>query len=524
MPGAEMRDSLRRLASDDGVSRRMGAGKTRRVRVELLDGSQLDLEIDGFVRNPSPNLFRLSVLSKKSCMYLLNHMGGGRAYATYASGPAFTTAFCIVWTCTLPESTPPRDTNATFDRYQSEVAFHRAYSQRLRSAQTQLARTVHNNARNSAAVKLVTKVSQWRKFGTRERRRKGRGMSNLRITLIAGNSERQSFRKARGGDLLDSVCDALDLLEKDYFGLLHAERGDPRVWIDLGKRLSKTFKNEPWEVQFAVKFYPPEPADLKEDITRYQLQLAIRRDLLQGRPSLSNLCGRLVLGYRFPVTNTPSCSVVSSGATPLVDVGDIRREAVGGRRRRRRLAPPLSVVEQMCRRRLTCSPITYALLGSYILQAELGDYGDADIHGGLLAEKHVAPLNVLTPELEEKIMDLYKNHRGQTPATAELNYLDNAKKLPMYGAELHCVRDSEDIDLVLGICASGVSVCRDGLMMNKFPWAKIIKISYNKRVYTLRLRASEFDEFETLLSFKLPSTRASKKLWKCSVEQHMFFR
>ncbi|GBP89164.1 hypothetical protein EVAR_70207_1 [Eumeta japonica] len=31
----------------------------------------------------------------------------------------------------------------------------------------------------------------------------------------------------------------------------------------------------------------------------------------------------------------------SGGATPLVDVGDIRREAVDGRRRRRRLAPPL---------------------------------------------------------------------------------------------------------------------------------------------------------------------------------------
>ncbi|GBP53335.1 hypothetical protein EVAR_46592_1 [Eumeta japonica] len=35
--------------------------------------------------------------------------------------------------------------------------------------------------------------------------------------------------------------------------------------------------------------------------------------------------------------------VSSGGATPLVDVGDIRREAVGGRRRRRRLAPPLGV-------------------------------------------------------------------------------------------------------------------------------------------------------------------------------------
>ncbi|GBP74575.1 hypothetical protein EVAR_39978_1 [Eumeta japonica] len=39
----------------------------------------------------------------------------------------------------------------------------------------------------------------------------------------------------------------------------------------------------------------------------------------------------------------PPASLGSGGATPLVDVGDIRREAVGGRRRRRRLAPPLSI-------------------------------------------------------------------------------------------------------------------------------------------------------------------------------------
>ncbi|GBP49761.1 hypothetical protein EVAR_81380_1 [Eumeta japonica] len=47
------------------------------------------------------------------------------------------------------------------------------------------------NARNFAAVKLVTKASQWREIGTR--RRRGRGVIQLRITSFAGNSERQSF-------------------------------------------------------------------------------------------------------------------------------------------------------------------------------------------------------------------------------------------------------------------------------------------------------------------------------------------
>ncbi|XP_048000877.1 protein 4.1 homolog isoform X2 [Leguminivora glycinivorella] len=263
-------------------------------------------------------------------------------------------------------------------------------------------------------------------------------------------------RKAKGGDLLDRICDELQLTERDYFGLLHAQRGDPRTWVDLGKRLSKTFKNEPWDMRFAVKFYPPEPSELNDDETRNQLALAVRRDLMEGR--------------------------------------------------------------------LSCSMITHALLASYVLQAELGDYEPGHVAPPVIAAHSAAPPSVRTEELDDHIKELYMKHKGQTPAEAELCYLENAKKLPLYGAELHCVRDSEDVDLVLAVSAGGIAVYREGVLMNRFPWAKISKISYNKRVYTLRLRASEFDQFETHLGFKLVSTRAGKKLWRCSVEHHMFFR
>ncbi|KAJ0171266.1 hypothetical protein K1T71_012816 [Dendrolimus kikuchii] len=279
----------------------------------------------------------------------------------------------------------------------------------------------------------------------------------VRVELLDGEHITIDIeRKARGSDLLDKVCDDLDVLEKDFFGLLYMQRGDPRVWVDLNRRLSKTFRNEPWDVRFAVKYYPPEPSDLKDDVTRYQLGLAVRRDLVEGR--------------------------------------------------------------------LSCSTITYALLASYILQAELGDHDECNLKTSILAKYRAAPLEALTPDLEAKIEELYKRHRGQTPAEAELNYLENAKRLPLYGAEVHTVRDCDEVDLQLAICCNGICVYRDGLQMNRFPWAKIIKICYNKRVYTLKLRASEFDEYETHLSFRLPSTRACKKLWRCSVEHHIFFR
>ncbi|KAH9629981.1 hypothetical protein HF086_017496, partial [Spodoptera exigua] len=104
-----------------------------------------------------------------------------------------------------------------------------------------------------------------------ERRGRIAGTRRVRVELmLAEHITIDVDRKARGSDLLDKICDSLDLVERDYFGLLYTQRGDPRVWVDLNRRLSKTFKNEPWDVRFAVKFYPPEPSELKDDATRGQ--------------------------------------------------------------------------------------------------------------------------------------------------------------------------------------------------------------------------------------------------------------
>jgi band 4.1-like protein 1/2/3 len=112
--------------------------------------------------------------------------------------------------------------------------------------------------------------------------------------------------------------------------------------------------------------------------------------------------------------------------------------------------------------RLPCSFVTHALLGSYLVQAELGDYDPVD-HGATgteyLRELRLAPNQ--TPELEEKVSELHKTHKAQTPEEAELHYLENAKKLAMYGVDLHQARDSEGVEILLGVCASGLLVYKD---------------------------------------------------------------
>lgn len=88
-----------------------------------------------------------------------------------------------------------------------------------------------------------------------------------------------------GQVLLDHVCKALDLMEKDYFGLRYVDNTKQRHWLDTKKEISKQLKDirQPFMFFFRVKFYPTDPTKVKEDITRYQIYLQLKRDILHGR-------------------------------------------------------------------------------------------------------------------------------------------------------------------------------------------------------------------------------------------------
>ena len=60
--------------------------------------------------------------------------------------------------------------------------------------------------------------------------------------------------------------------------------------------------------------------------------------------------------------------------------------------------------------RLPCSFVTHALLGSYLVQSELGDY-DVDEHDSTsyLKDFQFAPNQ--QPNLVEKVMELHKTHK-----------------------------------------------------------------------------------------------------------------
>ncbi|XP_042741154.1 protein 4.1 isoform X8 [Lagopus leucura] len=261
-------------------------------------------------------------------------------------------------------------------------------------------------------------------------------------------------KHAKGQDLLKKVCDHLNLLEEDYFGLAIWDMPTSRTWLDPTKEIKKQVHGGPWDFTFNVKFYPPDPAQLTEDITRYYLCLQLRQDIISGR--------------------------------------------------------------------LPCSFATLALLGSYTVQSELGDY-DPDLHStDYITEFKLAPNQ--TKELEEKVVELHKTYRSMTPAQADLEFLENAKKLSMYGVDLHHAKDLEGVDITLGVCSSGLLVYKDKLRINRFPWPKVLKISYKRSSFFIKIRPGEQEQYESTIGFKLPSYRAAKKLWKVCVEHHTFFR
>lgn len=123
---------------------------------------------------------------------------------------------------------------------------------------------------------------------------------------------------------------------------------------------------------------------------------------------------------------------------------------------------------------------------STFLSAELGDYNPTENSSGYLSN-----LQLLSEQNEEKeirICELHKLHRGQLPADAEYNYLEHAKRLDMYGIDLHKATDSSNKDLQLGVTSIGLLVFQNNIRVNTFSWSKMVKVSFKRKDFFIQLR------------------------------------
>lgn len=168
----------------------------------------------------------------------------------------------------------------------------------------------------------------------------------------------------------------------------------------------------------------------------------------------------------------------------------------------------------------TCSAI---LLASYILQSEVGDYKHE-----LLEENYASNFKLLpnqNDDIKKKVIELHKQHKSLSPADAEYQFLEHAaKKLECYGVDLYEARDISKTNVQIGVSSNGIVIFRDNKRTNQFSWAKITKIMFKKKIFSIELRRDEGEICDNFIEYNLLTNQACKSFWEECVAQHSFFR
>ncbi|KAF6209442.1 hypothetical protein GE061_015189 [Apolygus lucorum] len=291
-----------------------------------------------------------------------------------------------------------------------------------------------------------------------------RRLKTLSVTVVFLDDTKQLFqleKRAKGQALLELVFTHLELTEKHYFGLQFSDNGAP-------------------------------PNLANTDLMRWLDPTKPVKKQMRGP-------GYFYLRVKFYVSDP---SKLQEEYTRYHFYLQIRKDILSGK--------------------LLVPPSTACLLASYTVQSELGDY-HPDEHG----PKYLVGMALMpgqTEEIEKKISELHKLHKGQTPADAEFNFLDHAKRLDMYGVDLHRARDSSGKELQLGVTSNGLVIFQNGTKINSFSWGKIVKISFKRKQFFIQLKREQGESYDTLLGFNIVTYRSCKVLWKSCIEHHTFFR
>ncbi|KAF6216936.1 hypothetical protein GE061_001287 [Apolygus lucorum] len=275
---------------------------------------------------------------------------------------------------------------------------------------------------------------------------------SVRLLDDAEILECQFSASDKGSNLLDHICEQLNLVEKDYFGLRYVDNARQRHWLDLSKPVMRQIKDmDPILFNFRVKFYPPDPFKLKEDITRYHIFLQLKRDLVHGR--------------------------------------------------------------------LYCTQHESSYLAALIIQAEFGDY-DPDVH----SDNYVAAIKLLlkqTQQIEEKIMEIHQEElKAMEPPAAENTFLKKAVTLDTYGIDPHPVKDHKGNQLYLGINYQGILTFQGIFKLHHFRWPEVNKLKFEGKMFIIHLI---YREKKHTVGFKCPTVSACRHVWRCAIEQMLFF-
>ncbi|VDD76885.1 unnamed protein product [Mesocestoides corti] len=185
----------------------------------------------------------------------------------------------------------------------------------------------------------------------------------------------------------------------------------------------------------------------------------------------------------------------------------------------------LQVRQNLLSGQLPCSFISYVILGSYVVQSDAGDF-DPKRHQGIayIRDHPFAPSHLQSNEMLYRIAETHRLHHGQCPEMADRNFLNNAKKLALYGVHMHKVTSSSGVEHGLGVYYGGLLLYLSRIRLQRFSWPRIIKLSYRKRHFIMIVRSMDEAQSERTYAFRCATSQRAKRLWNLCVEHHSFFR
>uniref|UniRef100_A0AAQ5YI90 FERM, ARHGEF and pleckstrin domain-containing protein 1 n=1 Tax=Amphiprion ocellaris TaxID=80972 RepID=A0AAQ5YI90_AMPOC len=121
----------------------------------------------------------------------------------------------------------------------------------------------------------------------------------IRVRMLDDTEELFDIsQKASGKMLFDLVCSHMNLIEGDYFGLEFQNHQKMMVWLDHIKPIIKQLRRpKHTTLRFTVKFFPPDHAQLLEELTRYLFALQIKQDLSCGRLTCNDSSAALMVSH-----------------------------------------------------------------------------------------------------------------------------------------------------------------------------------------------------------------------------------
>ncbi|GFN79958.1 Ferm, rhogef and pleckstrin domain-containing protein 1-like [Plakobranchus ocellatus] len=365
--------------------------------------------------------------------------------------------------------------------------------------------------------------------------------------------------KGVGSHLWDAVVNYLQLLEADYFDLEYTNHNGDECWLDKDKMVLKQIGSADTPLRFCVKFYTPDPGLLEDVLTRtgWSGGTCSPMSVPDGAPKEDPLGGEYVKGVgshlwdavvnylqlleadyfdlEYTNHNGDECWLdkdkmvlkqIGSADTPLrfcvkfytPDPGLLEDVLT-------RYLFVLQVRKDLLLGELRCSENTAALLASYVVQGEIGDFDCEEFTDPTyLATFKFVPEHLQTHEFMAKVMDYHRQHIGESPTECDLNLLDTARKVELYGVKMQNAKDHEGVSLNLAVAHLGVLVFQHFTKINTFSWAKVRKLSFKRKKFLIKLHADTYGYYKDTVEFFFDSRDRCKLFWKRCIEHHAFFR